>query len=135
MGVRKAKEWMFTGSWMTAAEAEKCGMVNHVVPRAELSAKALSLAVKIADNDRFALKLMKESLNNAEDAMGRKEAMKYAFALHQIGHLQALNRYGFSMSIKKLPEVVRKQLEAGIARRKAAAAQAEAEAVAEGTAE
>ena len=36
MGVRKAKEFLFTADWMGAAEAHRLGMVNHVVPRAEL---------------------------------------------------------------------------------------------------
>jgi enoyl-CoA hydratase len=126
MGVRKAKEWMFTGNWMSAQEAEKCGMVNHVVPRAELSAKALEIACKIAQNDRFTLKLMKESINAAEDAMGRREAIKHSFSMHQIAHLQNLLRYGFPMSIKKLPESVRKHLEAGIEQRRAQQAAAEA---------
>ena len=32
VGPRKAKEWLFTASQFTAEEAEKYGMVNHVVP-------------------------------------------------------------------------------------------------------
>lgn len=110
LGVRKAKEFLFTGGWLTARDALACGMVNHVVPRAELSAKALDLAVSIARTDRFALKLMKESLNNAQDAMGRRDAMKAAFANHQIGHLQNMLVHGFPIDISRLPESVRVHL-------------------------
>ena len=36
LGVRKAKEFLFTADWLSATEAHRLGMVNHVVPRAEL---------------------------------------------------------------------------------------------------
>ena len=36
LGPRKAKEWLFTASQFTADEAEKFGMVNHVVPLDDL---------------------------------------------------------------------------------------------------
>ena len=38
MGARKAKEMLFMGGRMTAEEAYRIGMVNKVVPRAELEA-------------------------------------------------------------------------------------------------
>jgi enoyl-CoA hydratase len=110
LGVRRAKEFLFTGGWLTARDALACGMVNHVVPRDELPAKALDLARSIARTDRFALKLMKESVNAAQDAMGRPEAMKSAFANHQIGHLQNMLVHGFPIDIARLPESVRVHL-------------------------
>jgi enoyl-CoA hydratase len=110
LGVRRAKEFLFTGGWMTARDALACGMVNHVVPRVDLSAKALDLAVNIARTDRFALKLMKDSINAAQDAMGRPAAMKAAFANHQIGHLQNMLVHGFPIDISRLPENVQVHL-------------------------
>ncbi len=111
LGIRKAKEFLFTGGWMTAADALACGMVNHVVPRAQLSAKALDLAISIARTDRFTLKLLKESVNNAQDNMGRRETMKASFANHQIGHMQNMLLHGFPIDISRLPESVRVHLE------------------------
>jgi enoyl-CoA hydratase len=111
MGVRKAKEWLFTGDWMTAAEAERRGMVNHVVPREELSQSALDLAKRIAAQDRFTLKLIKQSVNHAQDAMGRRQAMDYSFALHQIGHMQNLLVHGSMVNLSRLPESIRRHLE------------------------
>lgn len=110
LGIRKAKEFLFTGGWLTACDALSCGMVNYVVSQDELSAKTLELAMSIAQTDRFALKLMKESMNNAQDAMGRREAMKTAFANHQIGHLQNMLLHGFPIDISRLPETVRVHL-------------------------
>jgi enoyl-CoA hydratase len=115
LGVRKAKEWLFTGGWLSAQEAEKLGMVNHVVPRAELSSFTLDLAKKIAESDRYTLKLIKESINGAQDAMGRKQAMAFSFALHQVGHLQNMLRYGFPIDTSRLNPTVRGRLEAAIA--------------------
>ncbi|TAK99737.1 MAG: enoyl-CoA hydratase [Rhodospirillaceae bacterium] len=114
LGVRKAKEFLFTGGWMTAADALACGMVNHVVPRDQLSAKVLDLAINIAHTDRFTLKLMKESVNNAQDEMGRRQAMRTAFANHQIGHLQNMLLHGFPIDTSRLPDSVRLNLERAV---------------------
>ena len=40
LGPRKAKEFLFTADVWSAEEAHRLGMVNHVVPRAELSVVA-----------------------------------------------------------------------------------------------
>lgn len=111
LGIRKAKEFLFTGGWLTAADALATGMVNHVVPRAELSGKALDLATTIARTDRFTLKLIKESVNNAQDNMGRPATMQASFGHHQIGHLQNMLLYGFPINIERLPDSVRQHLE------------------------
>lgn len=114
LGVRKAKEWLMTGDWMTPEEAERRGMVNHVVPRSELSAFTLNLAQKIADKNRFTLKLVKESMNIAQDAMGRRTAMAHAFALHQLAHMQNKLLHGVPIDISRLPDNVRERLVAGL---------------------
>ena len=44
LGVRKAKELLFTGGAIGAEEARQLGMVNRVVPRAELQSYKLALA-------------------------------------------------------------------------------------------
>ena len=46
LGIRKAKEFLFTADEMTAQEAAAHGMVNRVVPRGELAAVTLALADK-----------------------------------------------------------------------------------------
>ncbi len=94
LGVRKAKELLFTADWLSAQEAEKLGMVNHVVPRDTLSAFTLALAEKIAAKPLFALKLAKEAVNAAQDAQGRSSAMQTAFALHQLAHSHNMQVHG-----------------------------------------
>jgi enoyl-CoA hydratase len=120
LGVRRAKQMLFTGGWVSAEAALAAGMVNEVVPRAGLNARALALAEEIARTDRFTLKLIKQSLNAAEDAMGRRQAMATAFANHQIGHLQNMLLHGFPIDVSRLPENVRGHLEAALAARRAA---------------
>ena len=94
LGVRKAKELLFTADWLSAQEAEKLGMVNHVVPRDTLTSFTLALAEKIATKPLFALKLAKEAVNAAQDAQGRSSAMQTAFALHQLAHSHNMQVHG-----------------------------------------
>lgn len=114
LGVRRAKQFLFTGGWLSADAAAAAGMVNEVVPRERLEARALELAEEIARTNRFTLKLIKESVNAAQDAMGRRQAMQSAFANHQIGHLQNMLVHGFPIDVSKLPENVRSRLEAAL---------------------
>jgi 2-(1,2-epoxy-1,2-dihydrophenyl)acetyl-CoA isomerase len=51
VGIAKAKELLFTGRVVNAAEAEKIGLLNHVVPSGELLAKAIEMAQLISEND------------------------------------------------------------------------------------
>lgn len=121
MSVRQAKEWLMTGGWMTAQEAERRGMVNHVVPREQLTASTLELAKTIAAKNPFTMKLVKQAINFAQDQMGRKAAMDHAFQLHQVGHMQALLTSGFPIDVESLPAVMRANVERLKAARKAAA--------------
>ncbi len=95
LGARKAKELLFTGDWLTAAEAHALGMVNHVVPGHELADFTTALARRIAKKPSFALKLAKESVNQTLEAQGEYTAMRAAFSLQHLGH--AHNRLRFGM--------------------------------------
>lgn len=94
LGPRKAKEMLFTSDFLSAQEVHRLGMVNHVVPRAQLEAFTLDLASRIASKPLFALKLAKESVNAMEDAQGRHVAMQAAFAFHQLGHSHNMQVHG-----------------------------------------
>ena len=95
VGVRKAKEMLFTADALSAAEAKQLGMVNHVVPRDDLTRFTMELANRIAAKPLFALKLAKEAVNTAQDAQGRTPAMQNAFALHQLCHTHNFMVHGF----------------------------------------
>jgi enoyl-CoA hydratase len=96
LGPRKAKEYLFTGEFIGAAEAEKLGLVNRVVPREKLEAETMTLAQKIATKDSFALKLAKASVNETLNAQGWREAMEGAFKNYMltIPHRIEMGTYG-----------------------------------------
>jgi enoyl-CoA hydratase len=86
VGARLAKDMLFTGRAITAEEAKQAGMVSRVVPKAELENETLSLAAHIAKRPMFGLTTAKQSVNNAQDAMGMYTALQSAFGLHHVGH-------------------------------------------------
>ena len=65
VGPAKAREIYFTGDRLDARECERLGIVNRVVPDAELASAALALAQRIAAGPPIALRYMKENLNRA----------------------------------------------------------------------
>jgi len=71
VGMRRAKEILFTGKWLTAVEAEQLGIVNKVVPADNLEAAAMEMAANLASKSRLSLKEMKRLVNNVPE-MGLK---------------------------------------------------------------
>ncbi len=108
LGPRKAKELLFTADVWNAEEAHRLGMVNHVVPRPELSSFVMALAQKIAAKPSFALKLTKEAVNRSVDVMGQPAAIEQAFALHQLCHAHNLQEFGMVVDPAGLHPSVRK---------------------------
>jgi len=109
LGPRKAKELLFTADWLSAQEAERLGMVNRVVPLTELEATTMAMARRIAAKPGFALKLAKEAVNAAEDSMGRAQALKTAFALHQLAHSHNMQVHGMLVDPAGLAPAVQKK--------------------------
>ncbi|WP_342641487.1 enoyl-CoA hydratase [Rhodoligotrophos ferricapiens] len=105
LGHRKARELLYTGGRLSAAEAEKAGMVNHVVPRDQLEERTLALANKIAEAPPFALRLLKRSLNRSLEAQGFAIALAAHFDTHQLSHVseafKAARDKGLSTAIRK----------------------------------
>lgn len=63
LGPARAKEYLMTGDLLTAQEAERIGLVNHVVPAAECLPRALEFAHRLADGPILAIKWTKVSVN------------------------------------------------------------------------
>ena len=68
VGLHKAKELVFFGDDLPAAEAERLGLVNKVVSAAELESTAREWAERLARGPTFALGLSKRLLNRSLDA-------------------------------------------------------------------
>ena len=65
VGEGKAMEMILTGDMIDAATAHAIGLVNMVVPHAELEAKTMALAARIAEKSPIALRLAKEAVKLA----------------------------------------------------------------------
>lgn len=100
LGARKAKEILFTGRPITAQEAERTGMVNTVVPRAELDEKAMELARQIAQMPRFGVRQAKRAVNQTLDVQGFYAAVQSVFDIHQTGHGNALSVDGYPILVQ-----------------------------------
>ncbi len=108
MGHRKAREMLFTADWVSAEEARQVGMVNRVVPRAELEAATLALARRIAEKPLFALRLVKQAINTVQDAQGREAGMMNAFHLHQLAHAHNRELHGLPIDPAYLEKTFKK---------------------------
>ena len=104
LGPRKAKEILFTGRPLTAEEAERVGMVNRVVPRAELDTASRELAEQIAQMPAFGLRQAKRAVNQTLDVQGFYAAIQSVFDVHQTGHGNALSVSGYPI-LAKLDEM------------------------------
>lgn len=67
IGPARAKELIYSGRHITAAEAERIGLVSYVVPDAELMARASELAAEFAQRARYALSAAKYLINRSMD--------------------------------------------------------------------
>ena len=86
LSARKAKEFLWTGDEMSAADAERLGLVNKVVPRARLEEETFALADRIAKLPAITAQNVKRSIDHAEDLAGFRNALEYHFMVHQFTH-------------------------------------------------
>jgi enoyl-CoA hydratase len=89
IGIRKAKEFLFTGDTIDAQEAWRLGLVNRVVPRAELTARVRELADRVALVPPVTAQTVKDTINHTADLMGKRDALKYHFMAHHWVHNSA----------------------------------------------
>jgi enoyl-CoA hydratase/carnithine racemase len=81
---RKVREWALAGEPFGAGEAQEAGLVNHVVPAAELDAKIEWLVGRLVDKSPTAIRRGKYALH-AIEAMSFEQAI--AFTESQIALL------------------------------------------------
>src|SRR5712691_3210087 len=94
VGPARAKQYLLTGDALSAREAERVGLVNKVVPAAELDAEAMAFAVRLAAGAPLAVrytkiavnKLVKDALNVAFDTSTALELLTF----HSEDHAEAL---------------------------------------------
>ena len=70
IGIGRAKQLIFSGARIDAVTAERWGLINEVAPRAELLARARSLAEQIAGNAPASVQIAKQVIDGAGGAAG-----------------------------------------------------------------
>jgi enoyl-CoA hydratase len=63
MGPNRAKEYLMTGDLVSAADADRLGLVNHVVPRAQVLDEAMAMAKRLAAGPAVAIRFNKRLVN------------------------------------------------------------------------
>ncbi len=64
LGIRKAKELMYSGDWISPEDAVSFGLVNKVVPADKLEEETTALAKKLCEKSPMATATVKRLINN-----------------------------------------------------------------------
>jgi enoyl-CoA hydratase/carnithine racemase len=80
VGAGKAMEMILTGAPIAADEAQRIGLVNRVVPAADLMAEAKKMAAQLAKNAPIAMRYIIDAVNRGAD-MAFAEACQYEAGL------------------------------------------------------
>jgi 2-(1,2-epoxy-1,2-dihydrophenyl)acetyl-CoA isomerase len=97
VGMARAKELIFTADIIDAAEAGRLGLVNRIVPAAELAATTRALAERIAQGPPKVLALAKHMVNRAATSNLAEaldvEAYSQAIAISGDEHREGLSAF------------------------------------------
>jgi len=104
VGLAKATELLYTGDFISAAEAERIGLYNRVVPVAELEQTTNEVALRLAKGPAFALAKTKEMLNREMhmnlDAALESEAQAQAICMQHPDYREAYEAFVNKREVK-----------------------------------
>ncbi|MER5715067.1 enoyl-CoA hydratase-related protein [Streptomyces sp. NPDC002132] len=100
IGPHRAKELMFFGDALTASDAERLGLVNRVVPDADLDKTARAWAERLAGGPTRALALTKQLVNASLDT-DRATAFAAEAAAQEINMATADAREGVASFVQR----------------------------------
>jgi enoyl-CoA hydratase len=78
VGIATAKELLFTGDEVSAAEALRIGLLNHAVPPDDVVETAVAMGARIAANSPVAIKALKEIIELALPIDSALDQERYA---------------------------------------------------------
>ncbi len=102
VGMGKAFEYAALGNDITAAEAERVGLVNKVVPAAELESATMAIAEQLAKAPTKSIGLIKRALNKALSS-DLDSLLDYEAYLQEIASLTEDHREGVQAFLEKRP--------------------------------
>ncbi len=110
VGLKLARELLYSGDIIDAAQALRIGLVNQVFPDEELEAETMRYAKRVAAMDPVAVQMMKASINFAAENAGFRQSVQYALengALveateteNYLNFMEVAQREGLSAAIK-----------------------------------
>ncbi|HEX7100194.1 MAG TPA: 1,4-dihydroxy-2-naphthoyl-CoA synthase [Acidimicrobiia bacterium] len=101
VGQKRAREIFFLGRSYSAQEAKEMGMVNEVVPHAELEATALQWAREITAKSPMAQRMLKFAFNLVDDGLVGQQI--FAGEATRLGYMTEEAREGRDAFLEKRP--------------------------------
>jgi enoyl-CoA hydratase len=92
LGVRNAKRVLYENRFLSAHEAQAMGLVSEIVARDRLEETVRAQAERWAETDLLTLRMIKHSMNNAQDAMGYRTAIQAAHSAYMVLELTRAER-------------------------------------------
>jgi len=102
VGMAKAFEYAALGNDIGAAEAERVGLVNKVVPAAELEKATMEIAEKLANAPTKSIGLIKRTLNKALSS-DLDSLLDYETYIQEIASLTEDHKEGVQAFLEKRP--------------------------------
>lgn len=104
IGMGPALEMLLTGEPISAAQAERWGLVNSVVPQAALMEAALHLAQRIAANPPKAVRIAKELASRSRD-LTLEQGIRFEESMTQLARDTEDAKEGLRAFVEKRPPV------------------------------
>lgn len=100
VGMARAFEYAALGNDVGAAEAERVGLVNRVVPAADLEKETMALATRLAQGPTKTIGLIKRTLNKAQNS-SLDELLDYEATIQEIASSTEDHREGVAAFLEK----------------------------------
>lgn len=99
VGVKKAKEMIFTGDLIDAKTSQEIGLVNAVVPKTELMNSVEALVAKLVSKSPLVLRLAKDALNRS--VAGLNDGLDYESTLFALCFASSDQKEGANAFLEK----------------------------------
>jgi naphthoate synthase len=106
VGQKKAREIFFVGADYSADDAAAMGMVNAVVPHAELESFALDWAREIVSKSPMAIRMLKYAMNMVDDGLVGQQL--FAGEATRLGYMTEEAQEGRDSFLEKRPKDFKK---------------------------